>query len=144
MVRRCRESTLWTIGQAARAAGVPASTLRFWESQGLLRPAERTASGYRLYGPAELERLRFIRAAQQVGFRLEDIRSLLELDERCPECRAQVRRILEARLEAIEQRLSELKRVRAMLGRALARCRRSAGPCAVLEMLRPPGAGALK
>ena len=141
MIRQCDEARLWTIGQAARALGVAASTLRFWESQGLVRPAQRTASGYRLYGPEQLERLRFVRAAQQVGFRLEDIRTLLALDGDCPACRAEVRRLLEARLAAIEAKLAELKRVRAILGRALARCRRSSSGCAVLQTLRPDSEG---
>ncbi len=72
---------LLTIGQLAKEAGVPISTVRYYEGRGLLEPEERTASRYRLYGPDALHRLRFIRAAQTSGFTLEDTSKLLELRE---------------------------------------------------------------
>ena len=67
-----------TIGQVAGAVGVPISTLRFYERQGLMHWTQRSDAGYRLYDPAAVERLRFIRGGQAVGFTLEDIRTLLE------------------------------------------------------------------
>ena len=69
--------TIYTIGQLARAAGVPTSTVRYYERIGLVRPAGRTAGNYRVYGEEALECLRFIRAAQATGFALEDISALL-------------------------------------------------------------------
>ena len=70
-----------TIGRLAEQAGVPVSTVRYYERRGLLAPEERSPSRYRLYGPAVLRRLRFIRAAQRSGFTLEDIRRILALRE---------------------------------------------------------------
>lgn len=66
-----------SIGELARAAGVRASTLRYYEEQGLLSPAGRTAAGYRFYHPDAVQTLRFIQRAQQLGFSLNDIRTLL-------------------------------------------------------------------
>lgn len=66
----------YTIGQLARAVGVPTSTVRYYERIGLLQPDGRTAGNYRLYGKEALECLRFIRAAQATGFTLEDITHL--------------------------------------------------------------------
>ena len=57
----------YTIGQLARAAGLPTSTLRYYERAGLLEPTGRSEGNYRLYGEEALERLRFIRAAQATG-----------------------------------------------------------------------------
>lgn len=51
---------LWQIGELAKRAGVRVSTLRYYDARGVLRPARRAESGYRLYAPAQLEQLRFI------------------------------------------------------------------------------------
>ena len=58
---------MFTIGELARAAGVPTSTVRYYEREGIVRPAGRSGSNYRLYSQQEIERLRFIRAAQGTG-----------------------------------------------------------------------------
>ena len=125
----------YTIGALARAAGVPVSTLRYYERQGLLEPEQRTESNYRWYSARSLQRVRFIRRAQQLGFTLADIRHLLQLSGDLPEARTQVRRILSARLQAIERQLEQLEHTRRVLRQALARCRRSRACCAVMQML---------
>lgn len=108
------------IGQLARRAGVAIDTVRYYERNQLLAPAGRLASGYRRYGNGELKRLRFIRRAKVLGFTLEEIRDLLSLsDERDV---AQVRRAAERKLADIEQRLSELQRIRRGLRTLIAAC----------------------
>jgi len=59
-----------TIGQLAKSAGVPIQTVRYYERLCLLGPAAKSSSGYRLYGPDEERRLRFIKNAQALGFTL--------------------------------------------------------------------------
>jgi DNA-binding transcriptional MerR regulator len=80
------------IGELAKWTHVPVDTIRYYEKLGLLAPAVRTRSGYRSFGPASAERLRFIRHAQGLGFTLEEIGELLELrlepGGSCPEVRA--------------------------------------------------------
>jgi len=125
------------IGELARAAGVPTSTVRYYERTGLLPRPMRTPSGYRDYDEGAVERLRFIRAAQGVGFALEDIRVLLQLD-RDSAC-SQVRRILEQRLAHVERKLEQMYYVRDTLRKALERCRRARRACPVLEGLRSDG-----
>jgi DNA-binding transcriptional MerR regulator len=66
------------ISEAARLAGVPAKTLRYYEGIGLLSPAKRTESGYRLYGWRELEQIEFVRRAKLMGLSLEEIRGLVQ------------------------------------------------------------------
>lgn len=121
-----------TIGRLADAAGVPSSTVRYYERTGLLRPVARSASGYRLYSEAELERLRFIRAAQATGFTLADVRELL----RPTSCR-RVQGLLEARLEAVAEHLAELRRVKRVLRGALRLCREheERGRCGAVDSL---------
>lgn len=132
------EKNLLTIGQVARAAGVAATTLRYYEREGILTPTVRNGAGYRLYDAGAIERLQFLRSAQAVGFTLDDIRTLSQLDEHAPKsCKTGVQRLLEQRLAEVETKMKELKRVRETLGRALDRCRRSSGECAVLKDLRP-------
>ncbi len=95
--------THYTIGKLAKAAGVPVSTVRYYEQRGLLKPEARTASSYRVYGPDGMKRLRFIRAAQVSGFTLEDIGMLLEIQGGALDPCAEVQGILERRLERVEQ-----------------------------------------
>lgn len=112
--------TSLSIGQLARHAGVGVDTVRYYERDGLLAPAGRLASGYRRYGELELRRLRFIRRAKGLGFSLDDIRALLAMsDERSV---AKVKRAAEAKLDDIDRRIDELKRVRAGLARLVAAC----------------------
>lgn len=69
------------ISEAARLVGVPAKTLRYYEGIGLLSPAKRTKSGYRLYGWRELEQIEFVRRAKLMGLSLEEIRGLVQTAE---------------------------------------------------------------
>ncbi len=126
----------YTIGRLAQAAGVPVSTLRYYERAGLLRPEGRTSSNYRWYSPRSLQRVRFIRRAREMGFRLQDVRRLLALECDSPAARFQVRRLLDRRLRAIEEQLRRLRETQRALRQALARCRRGRGGCAVLQMLQ--------
>jgi MerR family mercuric resistance operon transcriptional regulator len=123
---------LLTIGELARSAGVPVSTVRYYERQGLLRPAGRSPSNYRLYSEDEARRLRFIRAAQATGFALEDVRELLR-PARC----GRVQTLIEHRLHVIEARMRELLHVRRVLRRSLEECRahERSGRCRVVEDL---------
>ena len=135
-----REKELFTIGQAADAVGLPATTLRYYEREGILGPAVRSRAGYRLYDAAALERLEFVRSAQAVGFTLDDIRALLQLDgNNKKSCCAEVQQLLLQRLHEVEKKMKELRRVRSALGRALDRCRASNGECPVMKQLRPKG-----
>ncbi len=130
--------SLMTIGRAAKAAGLAATTLRFYEREGLLTPTSRSRAGHRRYDADVAERLQFIRSAQAIGFTLKDIRLLLELQTDGRKSRqSKVQRLLAARLEEVDQRMKDLKRVRGALGSALDRCRTSSGECAILKDLAP-------
>lgn len=121
-----------TIGQLAKAAGVPTSTVRYYERAGLLRPAARTAGNYRLFSEDDLERLRFIRAAGATGFQLEDVAKLLR-----PAPCGQVQELIEKRLAQVAERMKELRRVQRVLRESLETCEAHAasGRCRVVDEL---------
>lgn len=103
------------IGELARACGVTAKTLRYYETQGLLPEPARTAGGYRDYGPEMIARVGFVRSAQAAGLTLRQIReTLLVRDGGQPPCR-HVAELVEHRLDEVEQRLRELRHTRTQL-----------------------------
>lgn len=127
-----RDSDEMTIGALAHAAGVPTSTVRYYERAGILRPRGRSAGNYRLYSNEDLQRLRFIRAAQETGFTLEDITHLFR-----PASCERVQSLIEARLETVETRMKALRHVRGVLRKSLGQCRdhEATGRCAVVAEL---------
>jgi DNA-binding transcriptional MerR regulator len=139
-------SELRRIGELAGAAGVPTSTVRFYERRGLLPADARSPSKYRLYGDAALERLRFIRLAQSTGFTLEDIAALLDLREERAVSRSEVRAMLAARLADVRRRLSELREVEKVLKQSLDACSRGGNGdcCPVVQSLTVSASGRTK
>jgi len=97
------------IGQLAEQAGVTTKTIRYYESIGLLREPERSDSGYRVYGPSALERLGFIRDAQQSGLSLAEIASVLELKGQGTTSCEHTRALLERHLEDLETQIERLR-----------------------------------
>lgn len=128
---------MMTIGDAAKAVGVATSVLRYYEDQGLLVPSARSDNGYRLYASKDVDRLRFIRSAQSIGFTLDDIRTLLDVERQQTTCgQAEVQDLIEHRLAEVDQKMKDLKRVAAGLSSALGRCRGNKDRCDVLKRLK--------
>ena len=121
-----------TIGELAKAAGVPISTVRYYERAGILLASRRSASNYRLYTEEDAHRLRFIRAAQATGFTLQDVKELLR-----PAPCGRVQGLIEHRLQVVEARMRELRHVRRVLRRSLDECREHerTGRCRVVDEL---------
>jgi MerR family copper efflux transcriptional regulator len=111
-----------TIGSVARRAGVGIDTIPNYERQGLLPPPPRRASGYRDYGEAAIERLRFIRRSKDLGFTLDEIRELLALSSDRERGVRDVKRRAETRLAGVEDRIRELQKVRRGLKQLIAAC----------------------
>jgi DNA-binding transcriptional MerR regulator len=111
-------------GELARQAGVNIQTIRFYEREGMLPAPPRTAAGYRCYSRQDLERLLFIKTCQQLGFTLEDIRSLAGLHDRLTPGsgdgtgeaeRLKIAAIARHRLRQIDEKLRLLSEMRAHL-----------------------------
>jgi len=103
-----------TIGRIARQADVGIDTIRFYERRGLLPEPQRTDSGYRLYPPATIVRLRFIRRAKALGFSLDEIVTLLALQD-AGGPKAEVKAITHRKLGQIEAKITDLERMRDVL-----------------------------
>lgn len=120
-----------TIGKLAEAGGVGVETIRFYQRKGLLGTPARDG-GIRRYGNTDVRRLRFIRKAQQAGFTLEEIRTLIELDSGHDHHRAQ--QMAMTRLAKLEEQIAELQRAQASLHRLAEECTRGTSKaCPILS-----------
>jgi DNA-binding transcriptional MerR regulator len=110
------------IGIVAKKVGLSVDAIRFYERNALLRRAPRTEGGFRQYGEDDLETLGFIRRVQSLGFKLDEIRSLLNLrGSRLQPC-APVRRKLQEKLADVRQKLAHLQKLEGELRLALRSC----------------------
>jgi MerR family Zn(II)-responsive transcriptional regulator of zntA len=100
------------IGELAEAAGTTTKTLRFYEDEGLLRPAHRTPAGYRDYRPEALARVHFIHRGQAAGLTLAQIRQILDIRDHGQAPCEHVRDLLDARLADLEQQITQLLELR--------------------------------
>ena len=110
----------YTISQLAKAAGVPTTTMRYYERIGLVKPEDRSQGNYRLYGDESLRKVVFIRTAQSIGFTLDDVKALLATpDSTAASCR-EVQTLIEERPAEVSQRLKDLRQVQRVLKSSLA------------------------
>lgn len=127
-----------TIGKAAHQAGVGVETIRFYERQGLVaKPRRPDGSGVRVYPTETVERIRFIREAQQIGFSLREIRELLALRaDPSTDC-SEVREQAVAKLRAVREKIGELHRIGAALETLIAACPGQGGvqACSIMEAI---------
>lgn len=99
------------IGQAAESSGVSAKMIRYYEQSGLIPPAQRSDSGYRIYTQSDIHRLRFIRRARDLGFSVAEIADLLSLWDDRSRHSADVKRLAEAHIDELEQRIGHLQQM---------------------------------
>ena len=103
------------IGELTQQVEVAPSTVRYYEEIGLLPPAARTESGYRVYHRADVERMRFIQRAKTLDFSLEEIKEILNLREHGEAPCAYVINRIEAKLEEVDHKMAALVRLKAEL-----------------------------
>ncbi|WP_145010336.1 Cu(I)-responsive transcriptional regulator [Pseudomonas oryzihabitans] len=124
------------IGQAAKASGLTAKMLRYYERIGLLAPAGRTDSGYRQYGAEDLRVLAFVRRSRELGFSLEEIRQLLSLWQDRQRASADVKALAKRHIAELELKIAELSRLRSTLAELVSCCQGDARPdCPILDTL---------
>src|SRR5260370_12872590 len=112
------------IGRVAQETGISIDSIRFYEKQGLLKRSPRTEGGFRLFGISDIETLKFVRKAQELGFCLNEIRELVILrSDHVPAC-SHVKELLDQKLTAVEQKIRELQSPERSLKRALQKCKR--------------------
>ena len=125
-----------TIGAFAGAADVGVETLRFYQRRGLLAEPDRPPGSVRRYGPSDVARVRFIKAAQRLGFSLDEVAGLLTLDDgaHCDEARA----LAEAKLLDIRGKLADLRRIERVLAALVRECCATTGTvsCPLISTLQ--------
>jgi MerR family copper efflux transcriptional regulator len=131
------------IGEAARASGVSAKMVRHYESIGLIEPPARTASGYRVYTPRDVETLRFIRRARDLGLSTARIQRLVGLWQDRARPSREVKRIALAHVAELRERIAEMTAMCAALEQLAGACHGDQRPdCPILLDLaqgRPTG-----
>lgn len=128
------------IGQAASASGVSAKMIRYYEQNGLIPPAGRTAAGYRAYSMKDVHVLRFVRRARDLGFSVIEIGDLLQLWRNRSRRSASVKRIALAHIEDLRRRIEEMEQMAATLEQLASSCSGDDRPdCPILVDLERPG-----
>jgi MerR family mercuric resistance operon transcriptional regulator len=112
--------TEMTIGVLAKAAGVHVETVRYYQRRGLLEVPKRELGSVRRYDEYAVKRLRFVRRAQELGFTLEEVKSLIQLGD-VPNCRG-ARELAARKLDLVNARLTDLRRMQDALRRLIAQC----------------------
>jgi len=124
------------IGQAARASGISAKMIRYYESIGLIGPATRTEAGYRVYGDTDLHTLRFVRRARDLGFSVDQTHELLALWRDRDRASADVKRIALGHVEGLERKAAELQQMADTLRHLAHHCHGDNRPdCPIIEEL---------
>lgn len=126
--------TSMTISNVARAADVNVETIRYYQRRGLVKEPTKPARGYRLYPQEAVDRVRFIKRAQELGFTLSEIKNLLSLgDGRCRETRD----LAEHKLELIQGRIRDLKAMETVLDKLVRACEKHGDTpgCPIIETL---------
>ncbi|MGJ8564042.1 MAG: MerR family transcriptional regulator [Alphaproteobacteria bacterium] len=125
-----------TIGVLSKECGVKVTTIRYYESIGLIREPDRTGSGQRIYDALAVERLNFIRHARDLGFPIDAIRELIDLQESPSMGCASVDRIARSQLADVRRRLNQLEALEAELKNMITMCKGGEiANCKVLQTL---------
>jgi MerR family transcriptional regulator, copper efflux regulator len=131
-----RRVGFYNIGEAARRSGVTAKMIRHYEALGLLKEARRTDAGYRLYDDPDIHTLRFIRRARDLGFSIKEIEQLVGLWQNRRRASADVRRIAQGHVAALDAKIEELQGMRRTLEQLVQSCHGDGRPdCPILDDL---------
>ena len=129
----------FTIGAFAEAAGVNVETIRFYQRNGLLPEPAKPHGSIRRYGDADVTRVRFVKAAQRLGFSLDAIAELLRLDDgtHCEEASA----LAESKLKDVREKIADLARMESVLSELVCACHARKGnvSCPLIASLQDGG-----
>lgn len=134
-----RQQGFFNIGEAAGASGVSAKMIRHYESIGLIAPADRTFSNYRIYTQSEVHTLQFIRRARRLGFSMVQIKTLLGLWQDRSRASSEVKRVAQEHVRDLEEKIRELEAMKKTLESLANHCHGDERPeCPILEDLAGP------
>ena len=122
------------IGTVAERSGVPPKTIRYYESIGLITPADRARNGYRTYSAVDMGTLNFIKRARSLGFSVEEVRELLDLWRNRRRTSAAVKALAARHLQALDRKIEELHAMRKTIADLIERCHGDDRPdCPILD-----------
>ncbi len=129
------------IGEIAEQSQVNLQTIRYYEREGLLPKPPRLASGYRVFSPDAVRRVRFIKKAQELGFSLKEIKELLAIRFDPEGDCSMVRKLARAKLADIDEKMRSLEAIKKVLGKLATACpgRGPSTECPILESIEPNG-----
>jgi Hg(II)-responsive transcriptional regulator len=127
-------SSSLTIGRLANAANVGVETIRYYQQRGLL-PVPSASGAFRYYPTELIDRIHFVKRAQELGFSLDEITELLRLEDGTD--RRSIRRIASERLAQTERKLADLRRMQKVLSHLVAECEHARAdlPCPIIATL---------
>ncbi|HEY9104252.1 helix-turn-helix domain-containing protein [Chitinimonas sp.] len=128
-------SARYTIGALSKESGVNPETIRYYERIGLLPAPPRSDSGYRHYSAATAQRLRFVRRGRELGFGIEEIRTLLQLADHPEAACSTADELARQHLAEVEAKIADLEAMREVLGRLVGCDSQSAEHCRLIEAL---------
>ncbi|MFM0007682.1 Cu(I)-responsive transcriptional regulator [Paraburkholderia dipogonis] len=124
------------IGETAKASGVSAKMIRHYEQTGLIKPAKRSRSNYRVYGSTDVEMLRFLKQARRLGFSIEQIATVLELWQNRSRPRGEVERLIGKHIEELDCRIRDTTAMKESVQNLAAHCSGDSRPeCPILDGL---------
>jgi MerR family mercuric resistance operon transcriptional regulator len=124
------------IGKLAAQSGVNIETIRYYEKVGVMPAPDRTAGGYRVYGPSHVKRLSFVRRGRELGFSLDELRGLLRLVDGHSHTCAEVRKLTLDHVAEIRRKVRDLRRLERVMADMAARCTGSRVPkCPIIDAL---------
>ncbi|WP_438357113.1 Cu(I)-responsive transcriptional regulator [Kiloniella majae] len=122
------------IGQVAEVSGLPAKTIRYYESIGLIEPAGRNSSGYRAYQEKDIETLKFIQRARSLGFSINEVSALLTLWHDRNRASSQVKALAKQHVADMDRKISELQSMKDTLSNLIEKCQGDHRPdCPILN-----------
>jgi MerR family copper efflux transcriptional regulator len=121
------------IGELAKTSNVSVDTLRYYEKIGLMKSVERTSSGYRIYDYDDVERLKFIKNAQQTGFSLEQIEHLLSFRASPVKAKPEIREVAKQKVTELSTHINELTKLRNELQELIKECEQDKGDCPIIK-----------
>ncbi len=138
-VMTTQTSEILSTSEVAERAGVNVQTVRYYERRGLLPEPPRSKRGHRQYGTEHVDRIRFVKRAQDLGFTLDEAEELLQLRVTPDADRADVRARAEAKIEEVRDRIRDLQRIETTLEELVEKCEGhgSTSACPILHAIEP-------
>lgn len=124
------------IGEASRLSGVSIETIRYYEREGIVSKAGRTASGRRVYSDTEISELRFIKRCRDLGFSIRDAVALRDLADAPSVACETVEQLGRTHLSKVQEKLAELQKLESALAELVANCSNGQSDCPMLDALR--------